>query len=62
LAWAKKWGWTYARTAALRDHQIQLEPDSDEVRPLFKAPREDCSWFRAELDCSAVQQSNLNKK
>jgi hypothetical protein len=27
-------------------------PESAEVRPLFKAPREDGSWFRAELDCS----------
>jgi hypothetical protein len=36
-------------------------PESAEVRPLFKAPREDGSWFRAELDCSyAVQQSSLN--
>ena len=27
-------------------------PESAEVRPLFKAPREDGSWFHAELDCS----------
>jgi streptogramin lyase len=26
------------------------------VRPLFKAPREDDSWFRAELDCSENNQ------
>jgi hypothetical protein len=38
------------------------------VRPLFKAPREDGSWFRAELDCSQCsstiqpQQKNENKK
>jgi hypothetical protein len=25
------------------------------VRPLFKAPREDGSWFRAELDCGEFQ-------
>jgi len=31
---------------------------------MFKAPREDDSWFPAELDCSlnAVQQFSLNKK
>jgi hypothetical protein len=27
-------------------------PESAEVRPLFKAPREDGSWFRAELESS----------
>ena len=27
-------------------------PESAEVRPLFKAPREDGFRFRAELDCS----------
>src|ERR1700680_1838654 len=33
------------------------------MRPLFKAPREDGSWFRAELDCTqSSQQSRLNKK
>jgi hypothetical protein len=38
-------------------------PSQAEVRPLFKAPREDGSWFRTELDCGyAVQQTNLNKK
>src|SRR5439155_14716827 len=28
-------------------------PESSEVRPLFKVPHEDGSWFRAELDCSS---------
>jgi len=27
-------------------------PSRLEVTPVFKAPREDGSWFRAELDCS----------
>jgi hypothetical protein len=33
------------------------------VRPLFKAPRENGSWFRAELDCSQCSSTiQLNKK
>jgi hypothetical protein len=29
------------------------KPELAEVRPLFKAPRKDGSWFRAELDSPA---------
>jgi len=28
------------------------------VRPLFNAPREDDSWFRAELDLQLMQFNN----
>ena len=35
-----------------RSPRSNWSPESAEVRPLFKAPREDGSWFRAELDCS----------
>jgi len=38
-------------------------PESGEVGPLFKAPRERGSWFRAELDSSSRSSAiNLNKK
>src|SRR4029450_5176533 len=32
--------------------------ESAAVRPLFKAPREDASRFRAELDCSECKFNN----
>jgi endosialidase-like protein len=34
--------------------RFNWSPEPAEVRPLFKAPREDGSWFRAELDCSST--------
>jgi hypothetical protein len=54
----KKEGWTYAGTAALRDHQIQLEPESAEMRPPL-AGREDGSG--SARNWIAVKQSNLNQ-
>ena len=38
---------------ALRDFQIKLEPESAKAMPpSLDAPREEGSWFRAELDCT----------
>jgi hypothetical protein len=55
----KKWGWTYARTAALRDHQIQLEPRVSRKEAAFsKRLVRNGSWFRAELDLQLMQLNN----
>jgi hypothetical protein len=40
----------------LRDLQIQLEPESPEARQLLKAPREDGSLFRADLEQSTPNE------
>ncbi len=44
--------------SVLRDLQIQLEPRVSRSEALFKAPREEGSWFQAELDCSLMQFNN----
>jgi len=48
----KPQGWIFAETPFSAISRSKWSPESAEVRPLFKAPREDRSWFRAELDCS----------
>jgi hypothetical protein len=45
-------GWTFAETPLNAISRSNWSPESAEVRPLLKAPREDGSSFRAELDCS----------
>ena len=46
----KPQGWIFAETPLNAISRSNWSPESAEVRPL--APREDGSWFRAELDCS----------
>src|SRR5438067_3349925 len=49
--------------AALRDLQSQLEPRVSRSEAALQAPREDGSWFHAELDCSeCIQQSSLKRQ
>jgi hypothetical protein len=56
VPWArlnKSQGWIYARIAALRNHQIRLEPRvSRREAAVQSAFVKMVSWFRAELDCS----------
>src|SRR5437773_686687 len=60
----KKWGWTYARTAALRDLQIQLEPRvsrseaASSKRLVRMVPGSARNWIAV----NAVQKNSLNKK
>jgi len=49
---AEEWGWTFSETPVNAISRSNWNPESAEGRPLFKAPREDGSWLRAELDCS----------
>jgi len=46
------WGCTFAETPSCAISSFNWNPESAEARSLFKAPREDDSGFRAELDCS----------
>jgi YVTN family beta-propeller protein len=57
----KKWGWTYARTAALRDRQIQLEPRDFRSETAVQAPSEEVSSFRADLGQSTSSKETFMK-
>jgi hypothetical protein len=48
----KKWGWTFAGTPLSAITRFNWNPESSEVRSLVKVPRENGSWFRADVDCS----------
>ena len=50
-------GLTFAEAPLSAISRSNWSPESAEVRPLLKAPREDGSWFRADLE-----QSTSNKK
>jgi hypothetical protein len=50
-------GLTFAEAPLNAISRFNWSPESAEVRPLFKAAREDGSWFRADLE-----QSTSNKK
>jgi hypothetical protein len=45
-------GLTFAEAPLSTISRSNWSPESAEVRPLLKAPRENGSRFRAELDCS----------
>ena len=50
-------GWTFAETPFSAISRSNRSPESAEVRPLFKAPREGGSWFKRELDCSSLSST-----
>ena len=53
----KPQGWIFAETPFSAISRSNWSPESAEGRPLFKAPREDGSWFCAELDCSSCSST-----
>ena len=52
-------GLTFAETPLSAISRFNWSPESAEVRPLFKAPREDDSSFRADLEQSTQIQNRL---
>src|SRR5438034_6807736 len=57
-------GWTFAETPLNAISRSNWSPESAEVRPLFKAPREKLvpGSTRNWIAVNAVQQLSLNKK
>jgi hypothetical protein len=54
-------GLTFAEAPLSAISRFSLSPESTEARRLFKAPREDDSWFRADLKRSTPNKNTFMK-
>jgi hypothetical protein len=54
-------GWIFAETPFSAISRSNWSPESAEVRPLFKAPREDGSWFPGGLTGQFMDRKNQMK-